>query len=100
MLNTPTKTAARDGLPSNAAIRALTLGAAEILGLADRRGSITRGKVADLVITDGDPLEITSHVRHVFISGRAVSLESRHTRLYRAFRDRIRPRQKPASREF
>ncbi len=78
------------GLPRAAALHALTLGAAEILGIAGERGSITPGKAADLIITDGDPLEITTHVVHVFIDGHPVPLENRHTRLYERFRTRER----------
>jgi imidazolonepropionase-like amidohydrolase len=80
------------GLPHATAIRALTLGAAEILGVSDQLGSITPGKTGNLIITNGDPLEIRTQVRHVFIEGRPVSLETRHTRLYRQFRHRVPPR--------
>jgi imidazolonepropionase-like amidohydrolase len=65
--------AARYGLAPEAALRAATLGAAEILGIADRVGSLEPGKDADLVLFDGDPLEYTSHVVGVFIEGRKVS---------------------------
>ena len=80
------------GLPHDAGLRALTLGAAEILGVADRTGSIVPGKSGNLLITNGDPLEIRTQVKYLFIDGRPVSLESRHTRLYRQFRDRLAPR--------
>jgi imidazolonepropionase-like amidohydrolase len=82
-------TAVAFGLPRSAALRALTLGAAEILGVDTEIGSITPGKSADLVITDGDPFEIRTHVRHVFIRGRPMPLETRHTRLYRQFHERL-----------
>lgn len=85
-------TAVAYDLPHEAALRALTLGAAEILGVSDELGSITPGKTANLIITNGDPLEIRTQVRHVFIQGKPVSLESRHTKLYREFRDRLPPR--------
>ncbi len=65
--------AARYGLAPAAALRAATLGAAELLGIADRVGSLEPGKDADLVLFDGDPLEYTSHVVGVFIDGRKVS---------------------------
>lgn len=64
--------AAAYGLPEDQALRAITLGAAEILGVADRVGSIEAGKDADLVILDGDPLEITTHVEWVIIGGEIV----------------------------
>lgn len=83
-------TAVAYGLPHAVALDALTIRAAEILGIEDRTGSLETGKWADLVITDGDPLEILTQVHHLFIRGEPVSLESRHTRLYREFRDRTR----------
>jgi imidazolonepropionase-like amidohydrolase len=65
--------AARYGLAPEAALRAATLGAAEILGVADRVGSLEPGKDADVVLFDGDPLEYTSHVVGVFVNGSKVS---------------------------
>lgn len=76
------------GLPYETALRALTLNAAEIYGVADRMGSIEPGKLADLIVTDGDPLEIRTQVKMMFVKGRSVDLESRHTRLYRKYRAR------------
>lgn len=80
--------AAAFGLPSDEALRAVTLTPAEILGLGDRLGSIDVGKRADLIVTDGDPLQIVTTVERAFIAGEEVSLESRHTRLWRQFRER------------
>jgi imidazolonepropionase-like amidohydrolase len=57
------------GLDRNLALRALTLTAAEILGVADRLGSIEKGKTANLVVTTGDVLDARSRVRYVFIDG-------------------------------
>jgi imidazolonepropionase-like amidohydrolase len=76
------------GLPREAAIRTLALTPAEILGLSDRLGSIDKGKRANLVVYDGDILEYGTHLRHLFINGRPVSLESRHTQLYEQYKDR------------
>lgn len=76
------------GLPREVAIRGVTLGAAEVLGLGSEMGSIDEGKRADLIVTDGDPLQILTHVERMFIGGEEVSLESRHTRLYDEFIDR------------
>jgi imidazolonepropionase-like amidohydrolase len=70
------------GLPRDEALRALTLNAAQILGVGDRLGSIEKGKSADLILTDGDPLEARTHIKQMFIAGREVSLESRHTKEY------------------
>lgn len=76
------------GLPREEALRAVTLNAAEILGLGDVMGSIEVGKRADLIVTDGDPLQIVTKVERMLIGGTEVSLESRHTRLYEEFKDR------------
>jgi imidazolonepropionase-like amidohydrolase len=76
------------GLPPDAALRAVTLDAAEILGVGDRLGSLTPGKIADIIVTDGDPLEVTTSLHYLFIAGRPVPLESRHTRLYEQYRQR------------
>jgi imidazolonepropionase-like amidohydrolase len=79
------------GLPKDAALRAMTLGAAEILGVDAEIGSIERGKLANLIVTDGDPLEIASHVHYLFIGGRPVPLENKQTRLYRHYLQRLEP---------
>ena len=76
------------GLPKEEALRAVTLNAAEIIGLGDQMGSIDVGKRADLIVTDGDPLQIITTVERAFIGGVEVSLESRHTRLWKQFRER------------
>jgi imidazolonepropionase-like amidohydrolase len=57
------------GLPADAALRALTLSAAEIFGVADRLGSIENGKIANLVVTDGDLFEEKTKVKMVFVDG-------------------------------
>ena len=58
------------GLPADAALRALTLGAAEILGVSDRMGSIEPGKIANLVVTDGDIFADATKVKWVFVDGK------------------------------
>ncbi len=57
------------GLPPQAALRALTLGAAEIYGVADRLGSVERGKIANLIVSDGDLLDEGVKVKIVFVEG-------------------------------
>ena len=85
------------GLPHDAAIRAITLSPAEILGVADRLGSIDVGKDATVILTDGDPLDIRTRVVRAWIDGREVSLESRHTRLYERYKNRPKPGPKTAA---
>ena len=80
--------AAAHGLDREAALKAVTLHAAEILGVADRIGSLAPGKDADLIVTTGDPLEVLTDVVYMFIRGRAVPLETKHTRSYEKFRAR------------
>ncbi|MEE8142159.1 MAG: hypothetical protein V3T77_03595, partial [Planctomycetota bacterium] len=58
--------------------------------VADRVGSLSVGKAATLMVTDGDPLEITTQVEMLWIDGRAVDLSSRHTRLYKKYEERLR----------
>jgi imidazolonepropionase-like amidohydrolase len=88
--------AAAFGLPRDEALKAVTLYPAQILGLADRLGSIEPGKQADLFVCDGDPLEITTRVEQVYIAGRAVSMETRQTRLFEKYDGRPRgPKARP-----
>lgn len=66
--------AVRDGLSADAAVRALTIDAARIAGAADRLGSLEKGKIANLVVTEGDLFDEKSRIRHVFIDGRPVDI--------------------------
>ncbi|AMY10328.1 N-acetylglucosamine-6-phosphate deacetylase [Luteitalea pratensis] len=84
-------TAVGFGLPRDVALRAITLAPAQILGLGAFVGSVEPGKIANLVVSRGDPLEIRSTITHVFIKGVPVSLETRHTQLYEKYRNRPRP---------
>ena len=80
--------AAAFGLSKADAVKAVTLYPAQIMNVADRLGSIEAGKMANLVVTDGDLLEIRSRIRYLFIDGRLVVLTSRHTELNDAFKNR------------
>ena len=80
--------AAAFGLPKDEALKAVTLYPAQILGIADRVGSIEPGKIANLVIADGDLLEARTNIRYLFINGKQIPLVSRHTELYEQFKDR------------
>jgi imidazolonepropionase-like amidohydrolase len=70
------------GLPHDEALKALTINSAEIMGAGESLGSIEKGKWADLILTDGDPMEAKTNIKRMFIEGREVALESRHTREY------------------
>jgi imidazolonepropionase-like amidohydrolase len=82
--------AAAYGLPHDEALKAVTLYPAQIFGVSDKVGSIEPGKAADLVLGDGDPLEIETHVEQVYIAGKAVSMENRQTRLFHKYDSRPR----------
>ncbi len=69
----------------------MTLYPAQIAGVADRLGSIEAGKEATLIAVDGDLLDIRTNVKQMWIAGKEVSLESRHTRLYEKYKNRPRP---------
>ena len=77
------------GLPEGAALRAVTLAPAEILGVADQLGSLEVGKRANLVITAGHVLQPTTEVKGLFLAGKPLTAESRHTRLYSKFKGRL-----------
>ncbi|MFQ5642055.1 MAG: amidohydrolase family protein [bacterium] len=78
-------TTAAYGLTKAEALDAVTLAPAQILGVADRLGSLEVGKDATLIVTNGDPLEIMTQVEMEFIQGRKIDLESRHTQLYHKY---------------
>jgi imidazolonepropionase-like amidohydrolase len=69
--------AAANGLEPQEALSLITIGAARLLGVEKRVGSLEAGKDADLALFDGDPFEYTTHVRTVIINGQVVSEESR-----------------------
>ena len=73
------------GLDREEALKALTINAAEILGIADRVGSLEAGKDANLFISNGDPLEAKSQVTRVVIEGRDVGLDNKHLALYQKY---------------
>ncbi|MFL6227808.1 MAG: amidohydrolase family protein [Pyrinomonadaceae bacterium] len=80
--------AASFGLPKAEALKAVTLYPAQIIGMGSQLGSIDVGKIANIVVTDGDLLEARTNIRHLFINGREVPLVSKHTELYDAFKNR------------
>jgi imidazolonepropionase-like amidohydrolase len=76
------------GLPYDEAIKALTINPAEIWGIADQYGSLDVGKVANVVIANGDPLDVKTDVKQVFIAGREIPMVSRQTQLRDAYMKR------------
>ena len=67
------------GLPHDEALKAITLNPAEIWGVADQLGSLDVGKTANVVVADGDPLDVKTDVKRIFIAGRQVPMTSRQT---------------------
>jgi imidazolonepropionase-like amidohydrolase len=82
--------AAAYGLPREEALRAVTYTPARLLGLDHELGSLAVGKIADIVVTDGDLLEATTRVTAVLIDGQVQDLGNRQSELYRAYRERLR----------
>ncbi len=89
-LNHNVATAAAYGLPKIEALRAVTQYPADILGVGDDYGTIDTGKSATLIITTGDPLEITTDTLIAFIDGREIDLGSRHKALYQKYQEKYR----------
>jgi len=78
------------GLDHDEALKSVTLYPAQILGAGDKIGSIEVGKLADLQVTDGDPLIIATHCEQVVVNGKVVPMESRQTRLFKKYDERPR----------
>jgi len=83
-------TAAAYGLPRDEALKSVTLYPAQILGVADRLGSLEPGRDATIFVSTGDPLETDSQVTHAWIQGRVVDLSSRHTQLAGKYGEKFR----------
>jgi imidazolonepropionase-like amidohydrolase len=69
------------GLPYDEALKAITINAAEIWGVADKLGSLDAGKTANVVVSNGDPLDVKTDVKHIFIAGKEIPLKDRQTEL-------------------
>jgi len=80
------------GLPSDEALKAMTLYPAQIMGVDDRLGAIEPGKAATLFSCTGDIMDLRANVSHLWMAGHEVSLESRHTRLYDKYKNRPKPK--------
>lgn len=79
------------GLDPEEALRAITINPARIWGVADRLGTVEAGKVANLFVTNGDPLDVRTQVKHVFIRGELMQWDDRHTQEYLKWRSRPKP---------
>ena len=76
------------GLPYEEALKAVTVYPAQIFGLADQIGTLETGKLANLIVTNGDPLELTTDVRYLFIRGQLTSTDNKQHRLYEKYLNR------------
>lgn len=79
------------GLPYDEGLKAVTLYPAQILGLADQVGTLETGKIANLIVTNGDPLELTTDVKYLFVKGQLTSTDNRHNRLFKKYSNRPKP---------
>ena len=82
--------AAAFGLPKEEALKAVTLYPAQILGVADRLGTLETGRAATLIVTNGDPLDLPTQVEAAYIDGRKIDLTNRQTRLRDKYREKYR----------
>lgn len=78
------------GLDEDAALRSITLSAAELLGVGDRLGSLEVGKAATMFLADGDVLEITTRITDGWIDGATLVLDDKHKQLDRKYREKYR----------
>lgn len=76
------------GLPLEKALKCLTIDAARILGVDDRLGSIEEGKIANVIISTGNPVEYTSQIDTMFIRGEKIPWDDKFNRLYQTYRRR------------
>ncbi|MEQ1634801.1 MAG: hypothetical protein ABL997_20645, partial [Planctomycetota bacterium] len=81
-------TAAAFGLDRDRAMAAITRDAAEILGVGNMLGTLTVGKHATLLVTDGNPLDLTTKVERAFVAGREVDLRNKQTELAKKYRQK------------
>lgn len=81
-------TAVAYGLPHDEAMKALTINPAQIWGAGDMIGSLEKGKLADLMIVDGDPMDVRTQIRHLFIKGKEITLSNKQIRLSERYSSR------------
>jgi imidazolonepropionase-like amidohydrolase len=84
-------TAVAYGLTKEQALAAISLNAAKILGMGDKTGSIEVGKDANIIISEGDILDMkTNLLTHAFIQGREISLENKQTQLFERYKQKYK----------
>jgi imidazolonepropionase-like amidohydrolase len=81
-------TAVAYGLPHDEALKALTVNPAQIWGAGDQIGSLEKGKLADLMVVDGDPMDVRTEIRRLFIKGKEITLSNKQIRLYERYMSR------------
>jgi imidazolonepropionase-like amidohydrolase len=79
------------GLSPDEALRAVTIYPARIFGLDAKLGTLEVGKIANVMVASGDPLEVTTDVRYLFIKGQLTSVNNRHKYLYEKYLNRPKP---------
>lgn len=83
--------ASAHGLSQDDALKSVTLYPAQIFGIADQVGTLETGKLANVIVTNGDPLELTTEVKYLFIKGQLTSTDNRHKRLFEKYSKRPKP---------
>jgi imidazolonepropionase-like amidohydrolase len=79
------------GFDPDEALKAMTINPAQMFGVEREYGSIEVGKVANVIVTTGDPIDIRTHIREVFVKGRRMQFDDRHTKLYEQYKARPKP---------
>ena len=79
------------GMDAEEGLKAMTINAARMFGVDRDFGSIEVGKVANVIVTTGDPIDIRSQIKEVFVKGRRMQFDDRHTKLYEQYRARPKP---------
>jgi imidazolonepropionase-like amidohydrolase len=79
------------GMDAEEGLRSITINPARMFGVESEYGSLEAGKVANVIVTTGDPIDIRSLIREVFVRGRRMQFDDRHTKLYELYRARPKP---------
>ena len=78
------------GLPEEEALKAVTINAAEFMGISDRVGSLEPGKQATLLITTGTPLDMTSNIEQSYIQGREIDMNNIQYHFFQKYMEKVR----------